>query len=91
MSARPCIRSGFCCKQGTCPYGVYDIKAERCRHLVDDVEVSPGQFTTKCAIYDHINEQPESIWSPAFGAGCCSPMFNPDRDAIINAARGGVE
>ena len=36
-----------------------------------------------CGIYDEIVGKPGSEVNPAFGAGCCSPLFNTRRAAIL--------
>ena len=72
--ARPCVRSGYCCKKAVCPFG--EMSDEGCVHLAGD---GPGEY--RCAIAEYITTQPGWTHSPAFGAGCCSP-FNSDREAI---------
>jgi len=75
---RPCLRSGYCCKQRPCPYGeVTSPSNPSCRHLQRD---ESGRY--ECGIYDQIVRQPGSEISPAFGAGCCSPM-NSDRQDLV--------
>jgi hypothetical protein len=73
--ARPCQRTGWCCEQGTCGFGEWDAAAGRCAalHYDDDGLAS-------CEHYDAILSLPVEAWrwSPAFGAGCCSPL-NPRR------------
>ena len=73
-----CLRSGFCCKQSPCYYGTWDEEKHQCEHLVGD---KPGEYA--CGIYEYIIKQPGCEVSPAFGAGCCSPMFNKDRDGLL--------
>jgi|3_EtaG_2_1085321.scaffolds.fasta_scaffold00267_27 hypothetical protein len=72
-SARPCVRSGFCCKQAPCGFGEWNASETACVHLAGD---RPGQYA--CAIADRIKLDPTWVVSPAFGAGCCSPR-NLDR------------
>lgn len=82
VKARPCLRSGYCCKQGVCSFGEWDTDKNQCKHLVGD---EPGQHS--CGIYEEIvTSLPETNWhfSPAFGAGCCSP-FNGDRMKLVNS------
>jgi hypothetical protein len=76
--AKPCLRSGFCCEKAACPFGTFDFLQQRCRELEYD---AAGQAS--CRRYDEIIAMPESNWaiSPAFGAGCCMPLFNSKRDA----------
>jgi len=78
MSA--CVRSGFCCKRAPCPYGTAGLDGA-CIHLVPDPASSAGQYL--CERYDWIRKQPGAEWSPAFGAGCSSTLFNEDRDRVI--------
>ncbi len=77
--AKPCVRSGFCCKQAPCGYGDWNENKTQCKHLVKE----NGQYA--CAIYEQITESPGWEFSPAFGAGCCSPL-NTDRRRIIQEA-----
>ncbi len=72
-----CVRSGFCCKQGPCPYGKWDAVRHQCEFLLGE---APGSYS--CGKYDEIMElDPEQMISPAFGAGCGS--LNSDRLAIL--------
>lgn len=72
-----CVRSGFCCKRAPCPYGA----GVPCVHLIPDPASAAGQYL--CARYEYIQQQPGSEWSPAFGAGCSSTLFNEDRDRVL--------
>lgn len=77
-----CVRSGWCCRQGVCPYGTWDPVEEQCVHLVGEL---PGGFS--CGIHDEIMAaDPDQQTSPAFGAGCSSSM-NPHRAVVLRAAR----
>jgi hypothetical protein len=69
-----CLRSGFCCKRAPCPYG----SGAPCIQLGGD---KPGEYF--CKIHDEIVKDPHADLAPAFGAGCCSPLFNEDRDAVL--------
>lgn len=75
--AEPCLRSGFCCKRRPCGFGEWNDSQTACRHLVGP---APGQYS--CAIAEEIMQQPGWEHSPAFGAGCCSSLFNSDRDQL---------
>lgn len=77
VTARPCVRSGYCCKQGVCQFGEWDSAKNQCRHLLGD---KPGEHA--CGIAEFIVECDGWDWSPAFGAGCCSP-FNGDRLQLL--------
>lgn len=72
-----CVRSGFCCKKAPCPYG----EGVPCVHLIPDPSSTAGQYL--CARYDEISKDPGAYWSPAFGAGCSSPLFNTDRERVL--------
>ncbi len=74
--AKPCVRSGYCCKQAPCAFGKWSELKHQCEHLQKDEE---GRY--ECAIYDEIVDKPGWEFNPAFGAGCCSPL-NSDRDKI---------
>lgn len=72
--SKPCQRTGYCCEQGPCAFGVWDAAAHRCAFLTYE------GTTASCAKYDEILARPAAEWAmnPAFGAGCCSPL-NPRR------------
>jgi hypothetical protein len=84
---RPCLRSGLCCKKGPCGYGTWDASRSQCAHLVVERVLANGAEIHACAIHDEIVKQPGAEMSPAFGAGCCMPMFNQYRDAIAQGLR----
>ena len=73
-----CVRSGFCCKQGTCPFGIWDQATHQCAHLIGD---TVGEYA--CGIYDEIIKHPDAVFSPAFGAGC-SAALNSDRLLMLS-------
>ena len=77
MSSSPCVRSGWCCKQGPCPFGKWDVEKNQCSFLGGDI---PGEHF--CEKYDEIMEDPSSWVSPAFGAGCCLSL-NGDRQKVL--------
>jgi hypothetical protein len=72
-----CVRSGWCCKQGVCPYGKWDSSKSQCKFLIGD---TMGEYS--CGIYDRIIKDASSVFSPAFGTGCCSTL-NPDREKVL--------
>lgn len=78
----PCVRSGFCCKKAPCPYGEWNAEKTQCKELVGD---RPGEYA--CGIIDRIKTYPGWEIVPAFGGGCSSTLFNPDRDAVLRRAR----
>lgn len=75
MSA--CVRCGYCCQKSPCPYG----DGVPCVHLVPDPSSTAGQYL--CGKHAEISVDPMSEFAPAFGAGCCSPLFNTARDAVL--------
>jgi hypothetical protein len=91
----PCVRSGFCCKVRPCPYGaVKSLTDSACRYLEVDHEIIPGVPLYRCGQFEWIMKYvPESEWrmSPAFGGGCSSPMFNNDRNRVIEVLNGRIE
>ena len=88
----PCVRSGYCCNLRPCPYG--EVRSQDdpgCRYLEVEGEIAPGVKVHRCGRYDWIMQNvPEADWkvSPAFGAGCSSPLFNTARDAILRESKG---
>lgn len=76
MSA--CVQCGYCCTVRPCHYGEWDPEKEQCAYLTDD---------TKCSKYDEIIKDQSSVWSPAFGACCCSSLFNKVRERKIEELR----
>lgn len=86
--ASPCVGSGFCCKKGPCPFGSRTSEMNpACIHLVL-IQQEPGLYPRyTCGIYDEIIGRPGWEFAPAFGAGCCSTLFNEDRSAIIAQLR----
>jgi len=70
----PCVRCGYCCILCVCPFGVWDEVLKRCAFLEGD---RPGFFY--CGKYEEIEANPSSKWSPSFGTGCCSSLFNETR------------
>jgi hypothetical protein len=81
-----CVRSGYCCKKAPCPFGEAGPDGA-CIFLKEDGHI--GQHTTyRCERYDFILTQPGAELSPAFGAGCCSPL-NSDHVGIMRALKAG--
>mgnify|MGYP000511781127 CR=1 FL=1 len=81
--AASCVGSGFCCNKVPCGFGE-SISAtnKACVHLTP-VETNGKHQRFTCGIYEYIITQPGWEFSPAFGAGCCSTLFNPERNAIL--------
>jgi hypothetical protein len=84
---RPCVGSGFCCKKVPCPYGSRDPSTSWCIHLIPWEGDDLGVPRYRCGRYEYIVKQPGAEWIPAFGAGCCAPLFNEDRSRIVKAIR----
>ena len=84
MTYRSCVNSGYCCTVRPCQFG--DVTSQdnpSCKYL-EPAQVEPGkQPRFVCGIYDQIKDKPGASLSPAFGAGCCSPLFNVARQAIL--------
>ena len=83
-NTRPCVRSGMCCKHGICPFGKWDETKHQCEYL--EIEgVYDGQEIHRCGKFAEINSDHRSEFSPAFGAGCCSPLGNTARNKIVHS------
>lgn len=81
--SKPCVGSGFCCHVAPCPFGKWDEEKHRCLYLIDITSSEEKEKRYGCGIYGDIIGKPGSELAPAFGAGCCSPLFNSNRAAII--------
>ena len=81
VRARPCIGSGFCCKQAMCIVGVkvHGLISGPCPSLVFDGErhwcgeVQKAQESKKQEMIDGLS----------IGAGCCSPLNSDRREMLI--------
>lgn len=87
MIVKACLRSGFCCRKGPCGFGesISDSN-HQCKHLIEHSDT-----TTSCGLYEEISKHPMSVISPAFGSGCCMPLFNEARFKIRQQKFGGQE
>ena len=79
---RPCVGSGHCCKVAPCVYGAPGPDGA-CVFLEPWFEATIETLRYRCGRYEEIRLRPGSFFSPAFGQGCCSPMFNVARNAIV--------
>ena len=80
IDIKPCVGSGFCCTKSPCAYGEMNDTNSGCKHLLPANDL--GQ--RGCGKYDWIKENVPNWESyPAFGAGCCMPMFNTMREEVI--------
>jgi hypothetical protein len=77
MKARACLRSGWCCKKAPCAFGAWDEGHSRCVFLGGE---RPGEHY--CRKHDEIISDPSSVFSPAFGSGCCAAL-NSDRQGLV--------
>lgn len=77
---KPCVKSGFCCTKSPCGYGEWNEEKSACKYL--DKPNNLGQKI--CLRYDWIKENAIN-WEvyPAFGGGCCMPLFNDMRNNVI--------
>lgn len=82
---RPCVGSGFCCKLAPCGYGKRDPETGWCTHLVPWAGDDLGVPRYRCGRYEYIITQPGWQMMPAFGGGCSSPLFNRERERILEA------
>lgn len=83
----PCVGSGMCCKKVPCWHGeVTSPTNSACRFLEVKETITDGKETAEvytCGRYEYIIKQPSCDVNPAFGAGCCQPMFNANRQTIL--------
>ena len=85
FTCTPCVRSGLCCKKGPCAFGEWDSSISQCKFLEE--ETRTDEYTTyRCGKYEEIQALPkEQTWAnPAFGAGCCMPLGNTNRNNILS-------
>lgn len=81
---RPCVGSGHCCKTRPCAFGRAAPDSNACLYL-ELVEDDLDAEHYRCGRYELIRAAPGAELSPAFGAGCSSPLFNTARDTILIA------
>ena len=81
---RPCVGSGHCCKRGPCGYGEADPKTGACTSLVLWEDAVGNVERYRCGKYEEISKQPTANVMPAFGEGCCQPLFNQARTRVLN-------
>jgi len=78
MKTAECVRCGYCCMVGPCPYGRWDDEKKQCVHLTEE---------NLCAIHDEIVDAESGLAYPMFGSGCSSTLFNTRRENKIKALR----
>jgi hypothetical protein len=89
IAASPCVGSGMCCRR-PCGYGEWNDERTACAFLA--VAHAGAECTVyRCERYEHIARQPGAWFSPAFGAGCCQPLFNLARERTLRALRDGAD
>ena len=81
----PCRRCGFCCQQAMCLVGMLEaFRRSLISDLHEEIETCPFLkqvgFGFVCEVADDYLDQ------LAIGAGCCSPLFNTQREAMITSA-----
>lgn len=77
--AAACLQCGTCCRRSPCCYGERKPYERGCKYLV--IQEEHDEYTIfGCAIYDQIEATPGSEFMPAFGYGCCSSLFNVERE-----------
>lgn len=82
--ASPCVGSGMCCMRGSCDFGEPTSETDpSCRFLEQSSQEGGEQSRYTCGRYEYIITQPGWEISPAFGAGCCMPLFNERRRTIL--------
>jgi hypothetical protein len=83
-----CVGSGFCCKKAPCPFGEWSNEKQQCEFL--ELEVTHDAVEIyRCGKAEEIKKHPDAWFSPAFGAGCCSPLGNRARNRTIQHLKGG--
>lgn len=82
----PCVGSGMCCKKAPCPFGEAGPDGG-CIYLEERERLAGNVVVYRCGRYEWIQKQPGADFSPAFGAGCCQPLFNENRRAILKVLR----
>jgi len=77
---KPCMKSGFCCTKAPCAYGEWNEEKSACKYLLPPNDI--GQ--RDCGRYEWIiNNVAGWEFYPAFGGGCCMPLFNEMREKVI--------
>ena len=88
IKIKPCVQCGFCCKKTPCGYGKWNAEKHQCEYLVS-LQKGENYEIFGCEKYSEIVKDPNSVVSPAFGAGCCMSLFNTDRDNNFRAIVAG--
>lgn len=78
---RPCVRCGFCCKQAPCHLG----EGVPCRFLAEDPD-QKGRYLCERITQSSGDQRSRFEHELAIGQGCCSPLFNDDRETVLRCA-----
>ncbi|PSV00979.1 hypothetical protein C9J27_02845 [Photobacterium kishitanii] len=84
IPVQACVRSGVCCKKAPCGYGIWNKTQDACEYLLSD-----DRGIHSCGKYEEISKDESAKFSPAFGYGCCMPLWNQEREDIIERDYGG--
>jgi hypothetical protein len=83
-----CVGSGHCCRV-PCAYGKYNEDKTHCIYL-EKIKNVYDTTIYKCGRYEEIKRiAPDWELYPAFGAGCCQPIANENRQKILSLVRKG--
>jgi len=73
---RPCVGCGYCCQTATCAFGeLAGSDSKECKYLRRNGD---RYFCHLVECFPDVYKEPLAI-----GAGCCSSLFNKQRDAMI--------
>lgn len=81
---RPCVGCGYCCRKGPCGLawarGAKPTPANPACPFLVELE---GRF--RCGVWVQTGEAERKAIADAlaFGAGCCSPLGNTDREKML--------
>lgn len=78
MKRAECVKCGYCCTIRPCSFGIWDYEKKRCIYLTKE---------NLCSEYEKIKKIEGSKYSPAFGEGCSSSLFNEVRERKIIKGR----
>jgi hypothetical protein len=81
---RPCVGCGYCCQTAKCPVGLRSFGPDDgpCPGLIErDGRYWCGPVLWCC--WEDYEREHMLVDVLAVGAGCCSPLFNVQRDAML--------
>jgi hypothetical protein len=84
LSSRPCVGCGYCCQKAKCALGahIFGSGSGACPGLIR----KDGRYWCGPVLWLCWNDETREYMLYtvlAAGAGCCSPMFNTQRDAAL--------